>query len=173
MAQQIILINILHFAKKGSKVTHMKKRIYYALLSSVIGLLGTINAGYITYTEVTGQLPVCKPPFQCRTVLESPWLNLGPVPLPAIGVLFFAAVFVAGVVTYLKADQEAEDEKPKEVAGEKVLWYLALTGTAFGAYTLFAMGVLIQGWCLYCLMSDGLLGVNLLLNLWYKKAQLN
>jgi uncharacterized membrane protein len=147
----------------------MKKRMYYALISSVIGLLGLLNSGYLTYSELSGNLPVCSPPFQCRSVLESAWFNLGPIPLPAVGVLFFGAVLAAGVITYLKNDQTTDDDL-SPVPGEKVLWYLALMGAGFASYTMIVMGVFIQGWCIYCLVSDGLLGGNLILNLWYRRS---
>lgn len=122
---------------------------WLAILSVMIGLVGILNAGFLTWSEITGNTPPCSPPFQCLKVLESPWLNLGPVPFSVLGTVFFGVVLGLGSWLVLS---------PTNQSITKWLQRFVVVGGVFGLYTFSLMALVIQGFCLYCLVSDLLLG---------------
>lgn len=118
----------------------MKTKIF-GLLIVCIALLGVLDASYITFSELSGVLPPCHPPFDCGKVLNSPLSRIGPVPLSAIGIFYYAMVLIIGSVAFIQEDHE------------DLVRTIASCGFAFSMYLVFMMGVLLQAWCLYCLVS--------------------
>lgn len=128
------------------------------LLSVSLGIVGMVTSGYVSFSELTNRLPACSPPFQCQKVLTSQWLNLGPIPFSFLGFGFFLAVVLLGVWQVT----QPELQRPA-----KYLWWLALAGLAFGSYTFGVMSLVLKGYCLYCLVSDGVLFAIFFVNGWY------
>src|SRR5579859_2771296 len=77
-------------------------KTFLALLLVICGILGIFDAGYITYNEFSGQIPPCRPPFACDTVLKSAWSHVGPVPLSVFGLFFYATIFLLSVLAVLE-----------------------------------------------------------------------
>jgi uncharacterized membrane protein len=135
-----------------------------ALASLALAIGGMVDAGYLTYMELQGIVPPCSPNFQCDKVLSSPWASIGPVPLAALGLGFYVTMCALSALIVLEKDSIT-------VAGWKfqlkaVLGMLGAWGIVFSGFLVFLMGVVIQGWCFYCLISAGistLLGVVSLL----------
>lgn len=120
------------------------------LLITMLALLGMMDAGFITYSEVTGNFPPCKPPFACRTVLDSSWSRIGPVPLYALGMLYYSVLFIVGV---LVVTETRFSLKKKRLNLPKILCVIGTLGGAFSLWLLFVMGIILHAWCLYCLLS--------------------
>lgn len=131
-----------------------------ALGTLALAIGGVVDAGYMTYMELRGIVPPCSPSFQCDKVLSSPWASVGPVPLAALGLGFYVTMCVLSVLIVLEKESIA-------LAGWKfplkaVLGVFGAWGILFSAFLVFLMGVVIQGWCFYCLISAAistLLGV--------------
>lgn len=121
-------------------------KLFFSLVLTFLALLGIFDAGYITYSEVTGKVLECKPPFACSSVLDSPWSKIGPVPLAAFGVIYYSWMLLLGILLTLEVKVPRLN-----------LTLLALVsgsgGFLFSLWLLFVMGVVLKAWCLYCLLS--------------------
>ncbi|MBW7944402.1 vitamin K epoxide reductase family protein [Patescibacteria group bacterium] len=126
-------------------------KLILSLLLTVCAMLGILDAGYITYSETIGQLPPCQPPFACREVLESPWSHIGPIPIAAFGLLFYSTMFVLGTLSFMDVRTVAVKGIKINLVGVQAL--LGLSGFFFSLWLVFVMGVILQAWCLYCLLS--------------------
>jgi uncharacterized membrane protein len=125
-------------------------KLVLSLLLSVFALLGVMDAGYITYSEITGNFPPCRPPFACREVLESPWSRIGPIPLYSLGLLYYSVFFV---LTIILVTEKTFSFQGKKINLPKILLLLSSFGALFSLWLLFVMGVILKAWCLYCLFS--------------------
>jgi dihydroorotate dehydrogenase/uncharacterized membrane protein len=125
----------------------------------ILSILGIIDASYLTYQKIQNIVPPCTPGFQCDTVLSSPWANIGPIPLSALGLLFYSIVFIFAAMTLLE-----KKVKIGKMDNEDILMSLTAFGGIFSLYLVFVMGVLIEEWCTYCLISAlicaSLFGIN-------------
>lgn len=123
----------------------------------MLSILGIADAGYITYEKFAGVIPKCIPGFECGKVLNSPWSSIGPVPLSLLGLFFYFTVFVLASFVILEIDiHKVLPQLPaflKKFTTFDFLWMLTIFGFIFSLYLLFIMGVMIQGWCTYCLLS--------------------
>lgn len=134
----------------------MKK--FFSLLLVVLSLIGIMDASYLTYEELSGQIPPCGAGFDCGGVLNSPWAYIGPIPLSVFGLLYYATVFVIATLNFLEIDlQMLITSVTKSVAfsfpAHQLLLYLTTFGFFFSLYLLILMAFVIQAWCLYCLVS--------------------
>ena len=118
----------------------------------IFSIFGMIDAGYVSYTLLQNLLPVCYPGFKCAEVLTSPWLNFGPISVSYLGFIFFTLFLLAGSANLL-------DLKIGAINIRKWLKYQSIVGFFFAIYVLGLMGLILQAWCLYCLIS----GLNALI----------
>jgi uncharacterized membrane protein len=125
-------------------------KLLLPLTITILAFLGILDAGYIAHSEITGNLPPCKPPFACREVLESSWSHVGPIPLYALGFLYYLAILVLG---FLIVTEQKILMKNKFLNIKKLLAGLSIFGALFSLWLLFVMGVILKAWCLYCLFS--------------------
>jgi len=123
----------------------------FALLLVICSIVGIFDAGYITYTKFSGQVPQCRPPFACETVLKSPWSTVGPIPLSVFGLIFY------GVMSSLST--LAVGEVQRLTVGNHTFFLPLLIsvwgvlGAGFSLYLVFVMAIILHAWCLYCLIS--------------------
>ena len=133
----------------------MNKKIFSSLLIIFLAIVGLTDAGYMTVQLYRGVIPPCIPGFQCAKVLTSPYANIGSVPLSVIGSFFYTAVLVFASAVYL------ELPLPKFLAWWRrkgattldLLQLLTTGGLLFSIYLVIVMGVIIRGWCTFCLIS--------------------
>ncbi|MBU0576268.1 vitamin K epoxide reductase family protein [Patescibacteria group bacterium] len=123
------------------------KKTFISLLLVILPFIGLFDAGYVTYEVFSGRVPVCRPPFQCATVLENQWAYIAGLPLSFYGFIFYAIVFSLAVMNFL----EIKQKRIKDVRG--TLRKLATFGFLFAIYVLFLMAFVIKAWCLWCLIS--------------------
>lgn len=125
----------------------------------VLSLLGILDAGYLTYNKINNIIPPCSPGFACETVLSSPWANIGPIPLSVFGLVYYAFLFILTSLTLMEVKI-----KVGKLKNEDILLLASTFGGLFSLYLIFIMGVLIKGWCLYCLVSAGICALIFLVN---------
>jgi uncharacterized membrane protein len=144
----------------------MKAFLTLALI--VVALVGITDASYITYEKFAGVVPPCQPGYDCAGVLNSKWASVGPIPVSALGVLYYLSVLVVSISYYLEFDLigKIKSAFPKKISKQlqsNPVWknfdadhtLMALTsfGFAFSIFLVGLMAFVIQAWCFYCLIS--------------------
>jgi uncharacterized membrane protein len=126
-------------------------KTFLSLSLIVSSLLGMLDSGYITYEKISGLVPQCSIHFQCGQVLNSSWASVGPIPLAVLGFFFYSLFF--GVALWFYFGRKEISFGHFRIRTEKMLAFQGIFGGAFSLYLLFIMGVVLQAWCLYCLLS--------------------
>lgn len=126
-----------------------------SLLFVVFSLIGIADAGYITYEEITGREVQCGSGFDCGTVLDSPYAHIGPVPLSALGLVFYSSFFTLGILNFLDFDLHKISMLKGKLEWPRLFLILGGAGFIFSLYLIFLMAVVIDAWCKFCLISAG------------------
>lgn len=123
-------------------------KTWLVLLLIVLSLFGIFDAGYLTWQRFNNIIPPCSVEFECETVLTSKWSSFGPIPVSALGLIFYSTVFLFSCL-------ELVEKKIKifDFDNEEILMILGSFGFLFSLFLLFLMGVVINSWCFYCLIS--------------------
>jgi uncharacterized membrane protein len=127
-------------------------KAFIALGMVFLSLLGIADASYLTYEKLSGYIPLCGQGFDCGAVLSSPYASIGPVPISALGILFYLSIFALAICYYL----EVPLDKSLKLPWLNISWLLlgiTSTGFAFSVILVGLMAFVIEAWCLYCLVS--------------------
>lgn len=132
-------------------------KLVLSIILIVLSIAGIADAGYITYEKLQGLVPACGSGFACGEVLESKWAYIGPIPLSIYGLVYYVTVLLLASANLLELDIAPLTKKlPWANRWRKpldILRPLTIFGFGFSLYLVFLMGVVIKGWCLYCLLS--------------------
>lgn len=134
------------------KNTTGKLELFCSWFLVIIAFLGIMDASYITYNELTGHIPPCRPPFACDTVLKSPWSRIGPVPLSAVGMFYYTLVFSVATINFLGI-RTIRLPRNNVFHTEDILVLFTTFGVGFSAFLIFLMAVILKAWCVYCVIS--------------------
>jgi len=111
----------------------MRVRSAVAAVASLVGLAASVASLY----DYVGPAPAFCAESGCATVRASAWAHPLGIPMPVLGILFFAVMLVLAFV-----------ERPKlRVA-------LAATGAAWGVALIALQAFVIHAWCKLCLIAD-------------------
>ncbi len=114
------------------------------LVASLVALVGLADSVYLTVHHYRKEPVPCGGQFDCGTVLNSIYSEIGGIPLAAYGA---AAYFVAFSLALLTA------------FGRDRLWPLfgvqAILMSTFSAYLIYVQYAFINAWCQFCLLSAG------------------
>jgi uncharacterized membrane protein len=125
------------------------KRYLIPVLISVLALAGVVVSVLALRVHYTTGVQICSinEKWDCGIVNHSP----------------FAEIF--GIVGYLALAGLA-------LAGQRALLFLAnLIGIGFALYLTFIEEFVLQVWCLYCVISQGIIGLLLLLSFGWLAAE--
>jgi uncharacterized membrane protein len=111
----------------------------YVLLTAALAALGAAVAGYLTYVHYAHVTVAC-PTSGCEAVQSSAYAEVFGVPLGLLGLVAYLAI-LAGLTA------------PRETSRWLVLG-IALSGFVFSAYLVFVQAFRIQSFCAWCLSSD-------------------
>ena len=123
------------------------------LLIIILTIIGIADAGYITYEKFAGGVVACGGWFTCDTVLDSKWASIGPIPISALGLLYYATVLVlaGSLLLELPVHKPLVTLSKKLIPAfpdftlEQLLMALTTFGFGFSLYLIFIMAVLIKG----------------------------
>lgn len=118
------------------------KKILSSLIV-IVSVLGIFNSAYVAYQKLNNIIPPCAPGFKCTTVLNSNWTNLGPVPLSVVGIIFFSTFLIVNLVNF---------SQPSKLT-KNLSFILGIIALLFAIYLLVVMGIILNAWCVYCLLS--------------------
>jgi uncharacterized membrane protein len=109
-------------------------------LASGLALVGLFIAGYLTWTRLSGGLPVCGPLHGCETVALSSYSEILGIPVALLGVGFSLVLVVLALAWWRRADRRA-------LLG---LYGLGLLGVLFAAYLTYLELFVIGAVCVWC-----------------------
>ena len=111
---------------------------------AALGLAGAGIAAYLTSTHYAGTAPICTS-GGCEKVQSSSYSELAGVPVALLGLLAYVGVIATAAV---------RGSTPALAAA-----FLALVGTAFSGYLLWAQLARIHAICVWCVSNDGVIVV--------------
>ena len=124
------------------------------MVVAVLSLIGVFLAAYLVANNLGLTPPIPCGQGDCGTVQSSQYAWVGPVPVSAIGLVGYAALFVLAMMGL----------QPRW-AGSRAVAFLLLGGAALGvlfsAYLTYIEAVVLQAWCRYCVASAILIGLVL------------
>lgn len=126
----------------------MTKRVTLALILLVmLSLFGLLESSYITWNELNNIIPPCPSNsiFNCESVLQSKWASIGPIPISALGMLYYATIFIVSCAAFIVADWTK--------LAHRVLKLFTAFGFAFSLYLMGIMVFVIGSLCTYCVAS--------------------
>lgn len=127
------------------------KKVLLDLALIIASVIGIADATYLSYQKLNGYLPPCTAHFQCERVLISKWSQVGHVPLSLFGLGFYVVIF--GLALALYFGYERFQYRGFKFPTNLLLVLVASWGAVFSWFLIFIMGVVLQSWCLYCLIS--------------------
>ena len=116
------------------------------MLASVLSLIGFFVALYLWAhnSGLTG--PIVCGVGDCATVQSSSYARIGGVPVSAIGVAGYTALFALSMLGLQPGRRESKAIGALLLAG-------AFFGVAFSAYLTYLEAAVIRAWCQYCVAS--------------------
>ena len=115
-------------------------------LIPLLVLIGFIVAMYLSFIEFTQTTAVCGPVGDCNTVNQSKYAFIFGIPVGAVGVMGFTAIFIAWLVKRYGPDRVYD-------LSALAVWGMALVGTLFSIYLTFLEPFVIGATCAWCLTS--------------------
>lgn len=116
--------------------------IWKYLVMALVSLAGLGDAIYLTVEHITGATLRCSIISGCSEVLSSPYAQVGPVPLAAVGAAAYFAVFSLAILTAFGYRAT--------VLPLKILLALMFATTL---WLLYLQAFVIHHFCQYCLLS--------------------
>jgi uncharacterized membrane protein len=118
-------------------------------VAGALVLAGIAVAGYLTWAHYSGETVACLR-SGCETVQKSSYSEVAGVPVAALGLAFYAAMFL------LVSWDESENVRVAAAA-------LAFVGVLFSAYLLVLQAFVIHAFCIWCVANDVLIAPGLAL----------
>jgi len=109
-------------------------------VASAIAIAGLLIAGYLSWTRLSGGLPVCGPLHGCETVALSPYSEIFGVPVAVLGVGFSLVLAGLALAWWRRLDRRAL----------LALYGLGLLGVIFVAYLTYLELFVIGAVCVWC-----------------------
>ena len=122
------------------------------MIAAVLSLVGVFLAFYLVANNMGWIPPIPCGSGACGLVQSSKYAWIGPVPVSAVGLAGYLALFALSI-----AGLQAS------LAGSRAIAFLlfagALLGVLFSAYLTYLEAMVIQAWCRYCVASAILITV--------------
>jgi len=107
---------------------------------AVVALAGVAVAGYLTYVHYRPESLICTGGGGCETVEESEYAELLGIPVALLGLV--AYLVVLGLLV-----RDTPLARTLAVA-------VGIAGLAFAGYLVVLQAVVIEAWCVWCLVND-------------------
>lgn len=127
----------------------------------LLGLIGFIDATYLTIKHYVGGTLPCSLLKGCDTVTNSTYSMLGPVPIALLGALFYLLVLVL-VLAYWQSHLPSTRRRLVEL-----VWWLGLLAFLASLSFIYIQVFVLQALCLYCLISAGTSTLIFFLTTWW------
>ncbi len=111
-----------------------------AAVAAGFAVVGLLIAGYLSWTRLSGGLPVCGPLHGCETVALSPYSEIFGIPVAFLGVAFSLVLVGLSLAWWRSQDRRAL----------LALYGLGLLGVIFVAYLTYLELFVIGAVCVWC-----------------------
>jgi uncharacterized membrane protein len=132
------------------------------IIAALVSLIGLVDAIYLTIQHITGASLRCTVISGCSEVLSSPYAQVGPVPLAAIGAAAYFVVFSLAIL--------AAFSYRFAIPFLKIILALMFLTTL---WLLYLQAFVIKHFCQYCLVSaavtTALVAIVFLTALWPRR----
>ena len=115
------------------------------MVVAVLALIGLFIALYLL-SYALGLVPLICGVSSCETVQMSEWAKVGPVPVPALGVLGYASILGLAMLGLQPAFADSR-------AIGLLIFGLAAVGVAYSAFLTYLEAAVIDAWCIWCIAS--------------------
>lgn len=121
----------------------MKKKSIVFSIFILFAILGIINAGYLSVTALSGNVPTCNFIHGCDLVAKSPYSYVFGIPLALFGVFFYTMILGFSLWGFMS-----------NIARVRMyLRPLVFLGFLLSLYFLYLQAFVIHAYCEYCLFS--------------------
>jgi uncharacterized membrane protein len=132
------------------------------IIAALVSLIGLVDAIYLTIQHITGASLRCTVISGCSEVLSSPYAQVGPVPLAAIGAAAYFVVFSLAILAAFRYRFA--------IPFLKIILALMFLTTL---WLLYLQAFVIKHFCQYCLVSaavtTALVAIVFLTALWRRR----
>lgn len=114
-------------------------------LLTLLAVIGLIDALYLSYSAYTATSLVCdiEGLTDCNVVAQSAYSRLWGIPLAYLGAAFYVAILVVTLALW---------RMPSRLMAQALIGFTAL-GALASAYFLYLQLMVIEAFCIYCLVS--------------------
>ncbi len=136
--------------------TNKKLSIFLIILPA----LGFLDSLYLSVEHIRRAVPVCIRSFKCDLVTTSKYSVLLGVPLPYLGLIYYATLFILAVLFFEKFSLKILN----------VIRLISGVGLIASLWFLYIQGGILHAWCIYCILSAIFTAlIHILSHLQYKK----
>ncbi len=121
----------------------IEKSPTFVVLIPAVGLLGFLDAAYLTMKHFQGISPGCSTVFGCGDVLTSQYSQIAGIPTALLGAFYYLAIIVISLVYINKGDNKLL----------KYVSYLTIVGFVFSFFLVYIQLFVIGSICIYCMFS--------------------
>jgi uncharacterized membrane protein len=114
-----------------------------AIVFLILGVIGFLDATYLSLEHYRGVIPICKVVTGCGQVLLSQYSTIGPIPLSVLGMAYYTVIIV-GAIIFLDI---------KKLRVLHLLSAYTFAGILASGYFMYLQVFIIKALCLYCIFS--------------------
>lgn len=115
-------------------------------ITLILSLLGVGVAGYLTYVHFNEAALVCSV-GGCRTVQESTYSTIGPVPIAMLGLGMFVVVGALALARIVRSSLISDEN------ANLAVWTITLTALLYYAYLTYVEIFVLEAICQWCVVS--------------------
>lgn len=123
-------------------------------------LIGFADSSYLTAQHIRGVIPPCGLLSNCERVLTSQYATIGPMPVAALGMVYYGSILVLLIAFF-----DMRDRRILHAAS-----WLAVAGMLGSLYFVYVQAFIIGAWCPYCLVSTAMAAVMLIVSVAIMRA---
>ncbi len=115
--------------------------------SVVLGVVGLVDALYLTWLKVSGNESLCLGFGQCDVVNASPYAEIYGIPIALLGALAYAAILA------LLVGEARWRGSPRMLWARYGVFAITLAGTLYSAYLTYIEVAVLEAICPFCVIS--------------------
>lgn len=144
----------------SSRRLHPKILLQGRFWMGLAGFMGFADASYLTILSYSGRIPPCRIVSGCEEVLTSAYAYVWGVPLSLVGAIYYSAILLLLGFYLSQPTQQVRT----------TIRFLSWVGIMATGYFLYLQALVLEAWCVYCLISAATSSVIFLASFWLKPS---